>query len=90
MTKEIFCKVTTTHYELKAGTKTVFVEVDQDESNFTEEQYINCVDAGSFMRNLGGSERNEKSYTSKGLMVTRITSKSPDREKKTVRVFDFD
>ena len=90
MTKDTFCKVTTTHYELKEGTKTVYQEVDQDQSNFTEEQYNNCVEAGPFMKRLGGSEHNEKSYTSKGNIVTRITSKSPDREKKTVRVFDFD
>ncbi len=87
---ENYAKLTTIHYELKEGTKTVYQELYREEKLIDQEWYNNCVDASPFFRNLGGSERQEKEYTSKGYKVTQITSKSPDRQKKTVRIFDLD
>lgn len=89
MTKA-YCKVTVIHYTKKEGTKTVYTETDRYNSDFTETQYNNCINASPFFRRLGGSERQEKSYTKRGYKVTKITSISPDRNNKTVRLFNLD
>ena len=39
------------------------------------------------MKNLGGYERHEKSYTDIGYIVTRINSISPDRKNKSLYEF---
>lgn len=51
--------------------------------------YNNIIGAKTFMINLGGYERHEKSYTCNGYIVTHINSLSPDRQNKTVYEFDF-
>jgi hypothetical protein len=84
-----YCKLTVIRSELKKGTKTVFVEIEREEKLIDRQYYDNIIDAAGFMRRLGGSEHHEKSYTQKGLVVTRVTSKSPDRHNKTVFSFDF-
>ena len=84
-----FCQVTTIRSELKEGRKTVYNELSREVESITEEQYNNIVDAAPFFRRLGGSEYLERGYTPKGYMVTRILSKSPDRENKTERIFNF-
>lgn len=53
------------------------------------EYYMNCVDAVPFFRALGGRETVRKCYTKYGLIPYEIVSISPDREKKTVRTFEF-
>jgi len=40
-----------------------------------------------WFRRLGGSETAQRSYTSSGYIITRLTSCSPDREIKKVREF---
>ena len=40
-----------------------------------------------FFRRLGGSETAQKSYTSKGYIITRLLSKSPDRKTSVERLF---
>ena len=84
-----FATVKTTRYELKEGTKTVWVETESDTQDITEQQYKNCVKASPFFRRIGGSETVTKNYTKAGFLVVRIVSKSPDRKNKTVRDFDF-
>ena len=79
--------MTTTNYE-KSGSR--FVETDKDTKDITWEQYFNVIDATPFFKNLGGTERITKSYTKAGYIPTRITSVSPDRNKKTVREIRFD
>ena len=87
----IFCKSTTTHYELKAGTKTAYVQVGESMEEFVDKQYhTNCVTSAPFMRRLGGSEHLAREYTKRGYLVTRIISKSPNKQNKTIREFDFD
>jgi hypothetical protein len=84
-----YAQETITHYELKPGTKTAWQEVKTETRDITEQQYTNCVEAAPFFRRLGGSEYLERGYTSRGYLVTRIISKSPDRTKKTIRIFKF-
>jgi hypothetical protein len=85
-----YAQMTTVKSELKEGTKTVFVEVSREVTQITEEQYNNIVDSSPFFRRLGGSEHHTRGYTCKGYKSVRINSKSPSRDKMTVRHFDFE
>ena len=69
----------------KVGSK--WVETEKEEKEITEEWYNNIVNAKNFMKNLGGYERHEKSYTRIGYIVTRINSISPDRKNKSLYRF---
>ena len=69
----------------KVGSK--WVETDKEEKEITEEYYNNIVNAKNFMKNLGGYERHEKSYTYIGYIVTRINSISPDKKDKSLYEF---
>lgn len=82
--------MTKTTYNLKEGTKTVFVQAEKETKQVSEEQYKNIIEAAPFMRRLGGSETITKSYTCKGYVPVRVISKNPDRDVKVVREFDFD
>ena len=59
---------------------------------FSENQYNNFTDKrwASHMRFLGGYERADKGYTSRGYRVIQNISISPCRDKKIVTKFDFD
>lgn len=85
-----YCKTTTIRYKRKAGTKTVYNEMDRRVDEYDKQQYLNCVNASPFFRAIGGTEVIKKGYTSRGYLVTRIISYSPNKEYKTVRLFDFD
>ena len=77
----------TEKYELKEGRKTVF-ELKETETKIVDlKTHKMIVDASPFFRRLGGSEVLERSYTCAGYGVTKITSKSPNRDFKTVRKF---
>ena len=69
----------------KVGSK--WVKTSKEEIEITEEHYNNIVGAKNFMKNLGGYERHEKSYTHIGYIVTRINSISPDRKDKSLYEF---
>ena len=69
----------------KVGSK--WVEVNKEEKEITQENYNNIVNAKNFMKNLGGYERHEKSYTYIGYIVTRINSISPDKKDKSLYEF---
>ena len=53
--------------------------------------YANCVspDTIRFFKNLGGSERVERSYTKRGYIATQVTSTNPSRDRRTIRRFAF-
>lgn len=82
--------MTKTNFELKAGTKTVFVETEKEVSVIDETTHKSIVEAAPFMRRLGGSETITKCYTCAGYVAYRIVSKNPSRDVKTVRTFDFE
>lgn len=81
--------MTTTTFNLKANTKTVFVKNDEVVSVISEKEYNNILESAPFFRRLGGSETVTKCYTSAGYKVWCLTSKNPSRDNKTVRTFDF-
>ena len=89
MTKP-YAKMTTLKQVLKAGTKTVFETIETEEKVITEQEYRNIVESSPFFRRLGGSEHHTKCYTCRGYLTYKLTSKSPDRQQKTVRTFDFE
>lgn len=89
MTKP-YAKMTVVKQVLKAGTKTVYQTVETEEKVITEKEYRNIVESSPFFRRLGGSEYHTKCYTCRGYVTYKIASKSPDRQKKTVRTFDFE
>ena len=69
----------------KVGSK--WVETEKEEKEITQENYNNIVNAKNFMKNLGGYEKHEKSYTYIGYIVTRINSISPDKKDKSLYEF---
>lgn len=82
--------MTTTKQVKKEGTKTVWVDAGEPKTEqITETQYDNIIGASPFMRRLGGSEYNVKSYTCRGYKVVRNQSTSPDKQKRTIREFKF-
>lgn len=82
--------LTTVYYQLKDGYKTVYEETSRSVESVSETHYENCVEAAPFFRRLGGSETLTREYTTKGYLVTRILSISPDGKTKVERLFDFD
>lgn len=81
-------KTTRTEYE-KKGSK--WLLKDKIKYLMSEKQYDNFTDKRwkSYMKSLGGYEREEKAYTKRGYRTIRNTSISPDRNKKIVVDFDF-
>jgi hypothetical protein len=57
----------------------------------TKKQYENIIsnDTLNFFRNLGGTERTDKSYTCRGYNVTKLVSICPSKKIKTIRQFKF-
>ena len=90
MTTKNYAELTRIEYSLKEGTKTVYVETDRETYQIPERHYNNIIDGMRFFRRLGGSETATRSYTSRGFKVVKLVSKSPDRQTKIVRVFNFD
>ncbi len=82
-------KLTKKEYQIKEGTKSVWVEVDSRVSQINETEYNNIIDSRPFFRRLGGSETLQRGYTCAGYKVTRLISKSPDRTVKVIRTFKF-
>lgn len=89
MNTKILGTLITTKYELKDGTKTVFIENTQSDEEFNEESYNNIVESAPFFRRLGGSETLSRCYTSQGYKVYKIVSKSPCKTMKTIREFNW-
>lgn len=83
-------KMTVQNFEIKEGTKTVWVLKSEKIENISERIYNNIIDSCSFMRRLGGSETNTKSYTCAGYKVVKNISTSPCRTCKTIRSFEFE
>jgi DNA integrity scanning protein DisA with diadenylate cyclase activity len=81
--------MTETRFKLKEGTKTVFTQTESKTKELTEEQYNRVLDSAPFFRRLGGSETLIKGYTPRGYRVVRHISRSPDREIKVIREYDF-
>lgn len=73
----------------KLGTKTVFETKETETNVIDNKQYSNIVNARSFFKSLGGSEKHTKGYTCNGYCVTKIISTSPDKENRSIYNFNF-
>lgn len=80
-----------TKLEKKQGTKNAYKEVSKEVTEITERQHELTTndDTVKWFRRLGGSESLQRCYTCAGYKVYKMTSKSPDKQSKTVREFKF-
>ena len=69
----------------KAGTR--WKEDSRQTEPLTRYYYANVIDAVPFFKGLGGSERVGCSYTKLGYIPTEVSSISPDKQQKTLRIF---
>ena len=82
--------MTITKQVKKEGTKTVWINKQEPKTEQVSWSfYRNIIDSSPYFRSLGGSEHNVKSYTCRGYHVTKNTSTSPDKKKRTIREFKF-
>lgn len=74
------------------NTKTTYILEDETTKQITKEQYNNICsdDTLKFFRRLGGSETAERSYTCRGYLITKLTSKNPNSQTKVIRTFKFE
>tara|TARA_R100001480_G_scaffold36930_1_gene49649 strand:+ start:985 stop:1251 length:267 start_codon:yes stop_codon:yes gene_type:complete len=83
--------MTKTHYIKNPNTKTTYYIEDVEREEISEKEYnnITSTDTQRFFRRLGGSETAQRTYTSAGYLITKLTSISPDRKTKKVYQFKF-
>ena len=81
---------TSTKYELKPGTKTVYQPIETRTEDIDRLHYNNFVEAAPFFRRLGGSETLNREYTCRGYLVTEVISKSPDKQTRRITTFKFE
>ena len=79
---KFICTITT---DIKNGTRWIKTAETVETADTT--YYLNTVEAIPFFRNLGGYERTEKEYTYIGYIPTKVTSISPDKNTRVIRVF---
>jgi len=74
------------------NTKTTYFEDKRELSTITEEQYnlITNDDTLKCFRRLGGTETSQKGYECNGFVVYKLTSTSPNKQRKTIREFNFE
>jgi len=82
--------MTTQHQAIKEGTKTVWETVETNSEIISQEVIDMIIDSMSFFKNLGGSERLSKNYTSAGYLPTELKSTSPDKMNRTIRTFNYE
>ena len=82
-------KQTISKYELKPGTKVGYKLVSIETNEITKAKLDSILEWGPMMKRLGGTEHLTRSYTPQGYMPVKLVSKSPDRQQKTVRTFEY-
>lgn len=82
--------MTTQHQVIKEGTKSVWQTVETNTEVINQEVIDRIVDSMSFFKNLGGSERLTRNYTSAGYLPTELKSTSPDKQNRTIRTFNYE
>jgi len=83
--------LTETRLSKNPNTKTTYVVDSVEVSEVTSRQHSLTTndDTVKWFRRLGGTETVERSYTSAGYLVTKLTSTSPDRQTKVIREYKF-
>lgn len=81
--------MTKTYLEKNPNTKTTYIEIKKQVEELTQKQYenITSTDSIQFFKRLGGNEYVQRGYTSKGYLITKLTSTSPDKLNKSVYEF---
>lgn len=64
--------------------------VNEETKEIQFEEYFNYISSVEFFKSLGGYERVETAYTITGCVPYRLTSISPNKETKIVRVFKIE
>ena len=84
-------QLTTTKSVKNPNTKTTYIEESKEVTTITDKEYnlLTNDDTVKWFRRLGGSESLQRCYTCAGYKVYKMTSKSPDKQSKTVREFKF-
>jgi hypothetical protein len=82
-------EVTESFQSLKDGTKTIYIEEERVVREVTREEYARYIDDAPWWRKSGWSATVTPSYVSPGYVPVRLVLKSPDRERKIVRTFNF-
>ena len=75
----------------KAGTKTVWETINDHNEEIDIRIYGLLSDKRTMksFRSMGGSEYAEMGYTCNGYKLVRLTSTSPNKERRIIREFDF-
>ena len=81
-----------TKYRKNPDTKTTYILEETETREISVKQYQNITGEQTlkWFRSLGGLESVQRGYTSRGYLITKLTSKNPNRQIKVVREFDFD
>ncbi len=86
-----FCLLRKTSYTLRPGTADHDWQMEKAEDRMIDEEtYQNIVDATPFLLRIGRTIYQECDNTPAGYVVTRIISRNPARNRRTVREFIFD
>tara|TARA_Y100000401_G_C8276359_1_gene201047 strand:+ start:82 stop:348 length:267 start_codon:yes stop_codon:yes gene_type:complete len=72
-------------------TKTSYYIDDVIKKEISKKQYhkITSEDTLKWYRNLGGTEKVDYEYTSRGYKITKLISTSPNKKNKSIYEFDF-
>ena len=83
--------LTETKLTKNPNTKTTYIVDSKEVKTIDKETFdkITNDDTIKWFRRLGGSESVERGYTYEGYVVTKLTSTSPDKQRKTIREFNF-
>ena len=77
--------------ERNPSTKTTFNLLEEVSEVIPRERYemLTSEKTLGWFRAMGGTETAERSYTCRGYNITRLTSTSPDKQRKVIREFKF-
>jgi hypothetical protein len=83
--------LTETEFIKNPNTKTTYLLASENTEIITEKNhYLSTNDETcKFFRSKGGTETRVMSYTCAGYKCTKLTSLSPDRQRKIVRKYSF-
>lgn len=73
------------------NTKTTYIIEGEKTEQITKQHYENITSKQTqkWFRRLGGSETARRSYTSRGYLITKLTSVSPNKQNKSIYTFKF-
>lgn len=82
--------MTTESYLKKPNRKTAYFLNETERREISQQEFNNISNSAPFFRRLGGSVTQQRAYTCCGFNVIKDISTSPDKERKTVRKFQFE